>query len=118
MSRFLIGQTAMWALLIMQIDLTVVQSDNMWHVITVGLYLAIWVSECYIFVLSQIQIDVLDVNDNAPKFERDAYSAVTPENVAIGWSVIKVVAKDPDESLSGEVEFEIADEGDAQGTNK
>jgi len=69
-----------------------------------------------LFVISQIQIDVLDVNDNTPKFERDAYSAVTPENVAIGWSVIKVVAKDPDESLSGEVEFEIADEGHAQGT--
>jgi len=58
---------------------------------------------------------VLDVNDNEPKFERDSYSAVTPENVAAGWSVIKVIAKDPDESLSGEVEYEIADDGDAHG---
>jgi hypothetical protein len=63
----------------------------------------------------QVIVDVLDVNDNAPKFERPSYSAVVPENVASGWNVVKVAARDPDEADSGKVEFELADEGEASG---
>ncbi|XP_059471449.1 cadherin-23 [Neocloeon triangulifer] len=64
---------------------------------------------------AHIEIEVLDVNDNPPKFEKSSYTAVIPENVNITWSVIKVHARDADESLSGQVEYEFADLGDAQG---
>ncbi|CAB3373854.1 Hypothetical predicted protein [Cloeon dipterum] len=64
---------------------------------------------------THIEIDVLDVNDNPPKFEMPQYTAVIPENVNVTWRVIKVAARDPDESVSGEVEYEFADLGDAQG---
>ncbi|KAF4531725.1 hypothetical protein B566_EDAN008938, partial [Ephemera danica] len=64
---------------------------------------------------AEVIVDVLDVNDNAPRFTRPAYSAVVPENVAVGWNVVRVSARDPDEADSGKIEYEIADEGEATG---
>ncbi|XP_023251947.1 protocadherin-10-like [Seriola lalandi dorsalis] len=53
----------------------------------------------------EILIDVLDVNDNAPVFIKDAYSAEINENSPIGTIVIRVNATDVDEGLNGEVSF-------------
>jgi hypothetical protein len=38
----------------------------------------------------QVSVDVLDVNDNAPSLMKRIYSAVVPENVAVGTNVITV----------------------------
>ena len=38
-----------------------------------------------------VKIDVIDVNDNAPKFGKSIYEAVVRENSAPGTKVIKVV---------------------------
>ncbi|XP_063531882.1 cadherin-23 [Cydia strobilella] len=62
-----------------------------------------------------ILIDVLDVDDNAPTFEKAVYTAVVPENVPVGISVINITASDPDEGLGGEVKYELLDEGEANG---
>ncbi|XP_045493126.1 cadherin-23 [Colias croceus] len=62
-----------------------------------------------------VLIDVLDVDDNSPTFEKTVYTAVVPENVPIGISVVKLLATDPDEGLGGEIKYEFLDEGEANG---
>ncbi|XP_049865838.1 cadherin-23 [Pectinophora gossypiella] len=62
-----------------------------------------------------ILIDVLDVDDNSPSFEKPAYTAVVPENVPVGISVINITASDPDEGLGGEIKYDFLDEGEANG---
>ncbi|XP_045534163.1 cadherin-23 [Papilio machaon] len=61
-----------------------------------------------------VLVDVLDVDDNPPSFDRNLYTAVVPENVPPGFSVINVTATDPDEGLGGEVHYEFLDEGEAK----
>lgn len=60
-------------------------------------------------------VDVLDVNDNAPTFEQEAYTAVIPENAPSGVSVVNITATDPDEDKGGMINYEIIDEGEASG---
>ncbi|KAJ9576330.1 hypothetical protein L9F63_006830, partial [Diploptera punctata] len=64
---------------------------------------------------ADVLIDVLDVNDNAPSFTKNSYSAVVPENVAIGTDVITVTATDPDEEEGGEITYDLSNEGEANG---
>ncbi|KAA0709735.1 Protocadherin alpha-3 [Triplophysa tibetana] len=52
-----------------------------------------------------IIIDVIDVNDNIPVFDKQLYKARIQENTPAGTSVIKVNAKDADEGLNGEVVY-------------
>lgn len=60
-------------------------------------------------------VDVLDVNDNAPTFEQETYTAVIPENAPSGVSVVNITATDPDEDKGGVINYEIIDEGEASG---
>ncbi|XP_029369148.1 cadherin-23-like [Echeneis naucrates] len=53
----------------------------------------------------EILIDVLDVNDNAPVFTKDVYSAIIAENSPKGSSVIQVNATDLDEGSNGDVSY-------------
>ncbi|XP_061643415.1 protocadherin alpha-6-like isoform X16 [Phyllopteryx taeniolatus] len=55
-----------------------------------------------------ISINVLDVNDNAPIFSEEMYSAMLSENAAIGTTVIQVSATDLDEGLNGEVVYSFS----------
>ncbi|KAL0099048.1 hypothetical protein PUN28_020237 [Cardiocondyla obscurior] len=65
-----------------------------------------------------VTVDVLDVNDNAPSFEQESYTAVIPENAPVGISVVNITATDPDEGQGGKIHFEIIDEGEANGLFK
>ncbi|KAG5269872.1 hypothetical protein AALO_G00207140 [Alosa alosa] len=58
--------------------------------------------------VTMVNINVSDVNDNAPVFSRDAYSATISEDAAIGDSVVKVTAEDMDSPLNGAVLYSIA----------
>lgn len=62
-----------------------------------------------------VTVDVLDVNDNAPTFEQETYTAVIPENAPSGVSVVNITATDPDEDKGGVINYEIIDEGEASG---
>uniref|UniRef100_A0A8C3A1G6 Protocadherin 2 alpha a 15 n=1 Tax=Cyclopterus lumpus TaxID=8103 RepID=A0A8C3A1G6_CYCLU len=53
----------------------------------------------------EICIDVLDVNDNAPVFTKDVYSADIHEHAAIGTIVIRLNATDMDDGLNGDVSY-------------
>ncbi|XP_047209283.1 protocadherin gamma-C5-like [Girardinichthys multiradiatus] len=53
----------------------------------------------------QITINVLDINDNFPTFEKSLYKVSISENAQNGASILTLTAKDADEGLNGEVEF-------------
>ncbi|XP_028315711.1 protocadherin gamma-C5-like [Gouania willdenowi] len=55
--------------------------------------------------VSQININVLDINDNFPVFEKNLYKISVSENSARGASILKVTANDTDEGLNGDVEY-------------
>lgn len=62
-----------------------------------------------------VTVDILDVNDNAPVFPQESYTAVIPENAQTGVSVVNITATDLDEGEGGQIHFEIIDEGEANG---
>ena len=62
-----------------------------------------------------VSVEVEDVNDNAPRLTRERYTAVVAENVPVRSLVLSVAAKDPDSGLAGQVQYELLDEGEAQG---
>nr|XP_012604412.1 protocadherin beta-6 [Microcebus murinus] len=56
---------------------------------------------------SEIQIQVLDINDNAPEFAQELYEAQVPENSPLGSLVIAVSARDLDAGSFGEVSYAL-----------
>ncbi|KAL2779040.1 protocadherin beta-6 isoform 2 [Daubentonia madagascariensis] len=56
---------------------------------------------------SEIQIQVLDINDNAPEFAQELYEAQVPENNPLGSLVITVSARDLDAGSFGEVSYAL-----------
>ena len=55
----------------------------------------------------QVAVTLVDENDNAPRFDKPAYSFFLPENVANGTSVYELRAHDPDEGINGVVTYSL-----------
>ncbi|XP_068613932.1 protocadherin alpha-5-like [Brachionichthys hirsutus] len=51
----------------------------------------------------RITVNVQDVNDNIPIFDKALYKAVVPENTPYGATVISLHARDLDEGVNGEI---------------
>ncbi|XP_054647579.1 protocadherin alpha-3-like isoform X12 [Dunckerocampus dactyliophorus] len=60
----------------------------------------------------EITVDVLDVNDNSPVFDKEVYSASLNENVAVGTIVIQVNATDLDQGANSEIVYSFGKEVD------
>ncbi|XP_028990278.2 cadherin-related family member 1 isoform X2 [Betta splendens] len=60
---------------------------------------------------ADIVINLLDTNDNAPKFTSEYYIARVPENSPGGASVVSITANDPDSGPWGEVKYTIYGSG-------
>jgi len=56
-------------------------------------------------------INVEDVNDNSPYFSENSYSAVVPENISIGYVVIRVAAEDKDSGSNGKLTYSLVQGG-------
>lgn len=54
-----------------------------------------------------VQINITDVNDNAPRFSMDSYMATVDENVPIGSSVLQVAAVDDDMGNNAQIRYFI-----------
>lgn len=54
-----------------------------------------------------VNITVLDVNNNAPVFSEDSYSAVVMEDTPVGTSVVRVAATDADMGINAELVYRI-----------
>ncbi len=57
--------------------------------------------------IAQVIVDIIDKNDNAPRFEGAPYGAVVQENSMAGQQVAAVYASDPDEGLAGMVVYAL-----------
>ncbi|XP_026152475.1 protocadherin Fat 3a isoform X3 [Mastacembelus armatus] len=57
--------------------------------------------------ITTVNINLTDVNDNAPMFSRDVYTAVVSEDATIGESVVQLVAEDLDSKLNGAILYSI-----------
>ncbi|XP_056238331.1 protocadherin alpha-8-like isoform X15 [Seriola aureovittata] len=62
----------------------------------------------------EIIVDVLDVNDNSPVFNKELYSATLNENVPVGTVVIQVNATDLDQGANGEIIYSFGNEVDSK----
>ncbi|XP_072519612.1 protocadherin Fat 1 isoform X1 [Salminus brasiliensis] len=56
---------------------------------------------------AKVVVNVIDMNNNAPKFQQSTYAASVDENVPIGTSVLAVSASDADEGENGYVTYSI-----------
>lgn len=61
---------------------------------------------------TQVRINILDENDQTPKFEPPIYSVSVSENVALGTSVLQVKAFDADTATNAEVYYYFQPEHD------
>uniref|UniRef100_A0ABD2XEJ9 Cadherin domain-containing protein n=1 Tax=Trichogramma kaykai TaxID=54128 RepID=A0ABD2XEJ9_9HYME len=61
----------------------------------------------------QVQVQIIDVNDNAPQFKRLPYKVQTSEATAPGTQLVRVYTSDADEGLNGDVYYSLLndDEG-------
>uniref|UniRef100_A0ACB8FH05 Uncharacterized protein n=1 Tax=Sphaerodactylus townsendi TaxID=933632 RepID=A0ACB8FH05_9SAUR len=57
-----------------------------------------------------LHVQVLDLNDNAPRFAQEAYAAEVPEDLPVGSLVLWLDALDPDEGANGQVSYFLAKE--------
>ncbi|XP_072351783.1 protocadherin Fat 4 isoform X2 [Scyliorhinus torazame] len=58
----------------------------------------------------QVNVTVLDTNDNSPRFSQAHYQGSVAEDVAVGFSVLRVAASDRDQGANGDVAYSL-DEG-------
>ncbi|XP_043928134.1 protocadherin Fat 3 isoform X2 [Protopterus annectens] len=57
--------------------------------------------------VTTVNINVTDINDNAPKFSREMYSVVISEDASVGDSVVMLLAEDSDSPANGQISFSI-----------
>ncbi|XP_012590543.1 PREDICTED: cadherin EGF LAG seven-pass G-type receptor 1, partial [Condylura cristata] len=57
----------------------------------------------------EVQVAVLDINDNAPVFERDELELWVQENSPVGSVVARIRAEDPDEGPNAQVMYQIVE---------
>ncbi|MEQ2160452.1 hypothetical protein GOODEAATRI_033882, partial [Goodea atripinnis] len=65
-----------------------------------------------------ITVNVEDVNDNIPVFDKPLYKARVPENTPSGAGVISVHARDLDEGLNGEIQYSFINQDNDNNVNK
>ncbi|VDK86986.1 unnamed protein product, partial [Litomosoides sigmodontis] len=58
----------------------------------------------------EVNIEILDVNDNPPRFVQPIYQATILENMQPGTKVVQVLANDPDSEHFGRVSYLITDD--------
>uniref|UniRef100_UPI00398F78D5 protocadherin Fat 3-like isoform X1 n=2 Tax=Pristiophorus japonicus TaxID=55135 RepID=UPI00398F78D5 len=57
--------------------------------------------------VTTVNVNVTDVNDNAPEFSREIYNAVISEDASIGDSVVMVLAEDWDSQTNAQIRFSV-----------
>ncbi|KAL3981450.1 Cadherin domain family protein [Acanthocheilonema viteae] len=63
---------------------------------------------------SSVIVEILDVQDNAPIFERNSYYAEIREDAPIGTTIASVFARDLDIGLNGEIVYSLGEESGAE----
>ena len=55
-----------------------------------------------------VEIQVKDVNDNRPIFDKNKYEADVPEDLPAGSTIVQVFASDPDEEDNGRINYSFS----------
>lgn len=65
-----------------------------------------WTCALNNFICSEMTVDVtvVDINDNAPRFDRPTYTANIPEN-AVTSTILTFVARDEDSTSNGMITY-------------
>ncbi|XP_037826241.1 protocadherin-like wing polarity protein stan isoform X1 [Lucilia sericata] len=61
---------------------------------------------------TQLLVNVLDTNDNAPRFYTSQFQESVLENVPVGYNIIRVQAYDSDEGANAEIQYSILERDD------
>ncbi|XP_037956200.1 protocadherin-like wing polarity protein stan isoform X2 [Teleopsis dalmanni] len=61
---------------------------------------------------TQLLVNVIDTNDNAPRFYTSQFQESVLENVPIGYNIIRVQAYDADEGSNAEITYSISERDD------
>ncbi|KAM9694044.1 protocadherin beta-16-like isoform 2-T2 [Trichechus inunguis] len=56
---------------------------------------------------TQVRVEVVDINDNAPEFEQTLYKVQIPEDSPIGALVVTVSARDLDSGVNGKISYTL-----------
>uniref|UniRef100_A0A1B0EXL8 Cadherin domain-containing protein n=1 Tax=Lutzomyia longipalpis TaxID=7200 RepID=A0A1B0EXL8_LUTLO len=60
--------------------------------------------------IARVEVEIVDVNDNAPEFEVDLYNISIVENLPTGFSVLQVSATDRDQGENADFMYKLANE--------
>ena len=58
-------------------------------------------------MMFQVTVELLDVNDNRPRFTQSIYVTTIPDTFAANRTIITVTARDADSGPNAEITFEI-----------
>ena len=58
--------------------------------------------------VSEVIVDVLDVNDTPPKFDKDSYSEFVSESAPVGTVIAELRASDPDTPANTDLSYSFA----------
>ncbi|XP_068147300.1 protocadherin-like wing polarity protein stan isoform X2 [Drosophila tropicalis] len=61
---------------------------------------------------TQLLVNVIDANDNAPRFYTSQFQESVLENVPVGYNIIRVQAYDSDEGANAEISYSISERDD------
>ncbi|XP_021699917.1 protocadherin-like wing polarity protein stan isoform X3 [Aedes aegypti] len=61
---------------------------------------------------TQLLVNVLDANDNAPRFYTSQFQEAVLESVPVGYNIVRVQAYDSDEGANSEISYNIQDRDD------
>ncbi|XP_053689361.1 protocadherin-like wing polarity protein stan isoform X2 [Sabethes cyaneus] len=61
---------------------------------------------------TQLLVNVLDANDNAPRFYTSQFQEAVLESVPVGYNIVRVQAYDSDEGSNAEISYSLQDRDD------
>ena len=61
------------------------------------------------FAYLAVNVNVEDINDNAPVFEKALYEVNVSESIDVGFPIVRVSASDPDSGSNGRVVYRLVD---------
>uniref|UniRef100_A0A336MVD4 CSON001872 protein n=1 Tax=Culicoides sonorensis TaxID=179676 RepID=A0A336MVD4_CULSO len=61
---------------------------------------------------TQLLVNVIDANDNAPRFYTSQFQEAVLESVPVGYNIVRVQAYDSDEGQNSEITYSISDRKD------
>lgn len=98
-----------------EFDIVAMYQDKM----SVSKIVANFLTNVYLYILNgpqggfkeasaaHVQVNVIDANDNLPKFAQSTYAYSIPENFVPGTSIANLTATDIDSGINGEITYSL-----------